>query len=67
MVYLGALVEDTRGSDEGKGETSTGKKQIKYGSGLGIGLGVGYLDNLVKEIRVSDQVQRREQLPMINA
>ena len=60
MVYLDALVKDTRGSDEGKGETSTGKKQIKHGSGLGIGLGVGYLDNLVKDIRVSDQVQRRE-------
>ena len=60
MVYLDVLVKDIRGSDQGKGGSSTGKNQGQLGSGLGISLGMGYLDDLVKDIRVSNQVQRRE-------
>ena len=36
------------------------KNQEKLGSSLSINLGMVYLDNLVKDIRVSNQVQRRE-------
>ena len=53
MVCLDALTKDMRGSERGKGETSTWKNHIKNISGLGIGLGMGYLEDLVKDIRHS--------------
>ena len=57
MVCLEALDKDTRGSERGKGETSTGKNQIRNFLG---GVEVGYLDDLVTDLIVPDQVQRKE-------
>ena len=54
-VCLDALVNDLRSLDQGYG-----KNQVLRSSGLGIGPGMGYLDDIVKDIRVSNQVQRRE-------
>ena len=55
MICLDALVRDLRSLEQ-----NNGKNQGQPGSDIGIGLGVRYLDDLVEGIRVSDQVQRKE-------
>ena len=54
-VCLDALVNDLRSLDQGDR-----KNQVLRSSGLGICPGMGYLGDIVKDIRVPNQVQKRE-------